>query len=608
MLDAKTNRLYYDKLLKAPEGYEFDHAITTSYSLDLEAILLVPIALFYSADFDFNLNNTRDDLIEALTKASECITIFCQRGKIRVPQPYNKLIAFWEKGIHQIQMPHYNQSFHPKIWLIRYVPLDKKKPVFYRFICTSRNLTFSRDWDMAISSEGTVDKKKAGENSSIIDMLKYLDKHHKNKIPKAFFREVPKIRFDFPKNFSSIAFHPIGISDQHLNPVTAQVAVQDERLIVSPFLKTETIQLLRQKARKLMLFSSEFELSQLAPSLLDLIEDKYMFSPFVEEAEKLDTLSEADEIPMNQNLHAKLFIDRKGRNISWFLGSANATQPASKGNIEFMVELKTTSKSLSPDRIQEQFLSTVDGGIALFEPYTGSTSHVPKSEIILEQHLRKLTHQISAIRFTGAAVENANKQYDLVIQVPETSIKLPEGISARIRPLPEKNRAAVLLLFGQPEVIREFQDYAEVELSPYIVIELWEEEIMLQQFVLDMKIELNDSRLNKIFSSIINSKKRFLNYLFFLMSEETPDVHEDESNGKLPALKGHNLVTESKFFADVPLYEKLLFTASRQKPRLHDIHKLVKKVEYERDENGDEIISDEFLKMWKVFFEYADKK
>jgi hypothetical protein len=607
MLDAKKNRLYYDKLLKAPEGYEFDHAVTTSYSLDLEAILLVPIALFYSADFDFDLNKTRDDLIEALTKASERITIFCQRGKIRVPQPYNKLIAFWEKGIHQIQMPKYNQSFHPKIWLIRYVPLNKKNPVFYRFICTSRNLTFSRDWDIAISSEGTVDKKLSGENNSILDMLKYLDSYHKNKIPKTFFKEISKIRFDFPKNFSGITFHPIGISDQYANPVTAQAAIQDERLVVSPFLKTETIQHLSQKAKRLMLFSSEFELSQLAPALLDQIEYKYRFSPFVEDAEKMSTLSESHEIPMNQNLHAKLFIDRKGKNSSWFLGSANATQPASKGNIEFMVELKTTSKNLSPAKIQEQFLSTVDGGIALFEPYTGSTSHVPDNEIILEQQLRKLTHEISAIQFTGEAIENTNQRFDLIIQVPESSIQLPAGITARIRPLPEKNRAAVSLSLGQAEIIQEFQDYADVDLSHYIVIELWKNTTLRESFVLDMKIELSDSRLNKIFSSIINCKKRFLNYLFFLMSGETPDVHENELEEKL-ATKGLNMGTDSKFFADTPLYEKLLYTASRQKSKLLDINKLVTKIKSEKDENGDEIVSDEFLKMWKVFFEYAEKK
>ncbi len=55
MLDAKNNRLYYDALLKAPDGYSFNHAVTTTYSLDLDAILLVPVALFFSADFD----NTR---------------------------------------------------------------------------------------------------------------------------------------------------------------------------------------------------------------------------------------------------------------------------------------------------------------------------------------------------------------------------------------------------------------------------------------------------------------------------------------------------------------------------------------------------------------------
>ena len=86
MLDAKNNRLYYDALLKPPVGYTFSHAVTTTYSLDLEAILLVPIALFFSGDFDLNAQQNRDDFIESLTKASDHISIFCSfvKSKIRI--------------------------------------------------------------------------------------------------------------------------------------------------------------------------------------------------------------------------------------------------------------------------------------------------------------------------------------------------------------------------------------------------------------------------------------------------------------------------------------------------------------------------------------------
>jgi hypothetical protein len=606
VLDAKNNRLYYDALLKAPVGYTFKHAVTTTYSLDLEAILLVPIALFFSADFDFNAQQNRDDLIESLTKASDHISIFCQRGKIKVPTPYNKLIAFWEKGIHQVQMPQYDQSFHPKIWIIRYLPDEKKAPAFYRFLCTSRNLTASRDWDLAVSAEGYVESENNGENSGITEMLSWLDKQKGKVIPVDFFKELPKVKFDVPSPFTAIDFHPIGISPKRENPMIKEQIKQDERLVVSPFLKEDTLNRLLGKSHQLYLFSTNYELSQISSSFLQRIAPVFQFSPFIEDAEKLESMSESDEIPMGQNLHAKLFIDRKGRNITWYLGSANATKPASLGNIEFMVQLQTTNKAMGPTPIKEQFTESMQSGISLFGKYEGESTETDQSEIIREQEIRKLIHSLSGIEFKGKAEQNIEKLYDLTIFIPQSDIALPQGIEVKIKPLPEKQRASVKFDSNFSQEIKDFTGYEEVELSPYLIIEIWEKNKLQHQFVLDMKIELDSNRLNRIFTSIINSKSRFLNYLFFLMSAETPDMPDDER--EVSRNKGGSYGDEIAFFANTPVYEKLMYTASRNSKKLSSINKLVERLKNEEYEHGEQIITKEFLTMWEVFHSFSQRK
>src|SRR5688500_13815652 len=149
MLHPSNDRLNFGHSLRPIEGYELDYAVGTTYSLDLEAMMFLPVSLFFGEDLKIE-THCSNELITALTQVPVKVQIFCQRGKIATPYFYHNILAFWENSIEQIQMEEYNQSFHPKIWLLRYIPKDKKESVKYRFICSSRNLTKSNDWDLAI--------------------------------------------------------------------------------------------------------------------------------------------------------------------------------------------------------------------------------------------------------------------------------------------------------------------------------------------------------------------------------------------------------------------------------------------------------------------------
>ena len=88
MLHPKSNRIDYGNQLIPPEGYHLDRAIGTTYSLDLEALMVLPVALFYSQPLDGDPSSLRYDMLEAITKAAEKITIYCQKGQIKVPHKF----------------------------------------------------------------------------------------------------------------------------------------------------------------------------------------------------------------------------------------------------------------------------------------------------------------------------------------------------------------------------------------------------------------------------------------------------------------------------------------------------------------------------------------
>lgn len=601
MLDAKNNRLDYGASLKPPMGYDLDFAVTTTYTLDLEAILLIPVALFFSGDLDFNPKDIREDVLEALTNASKHLAIFCQRGKIKVPQPYNPLMAYWEKGIHQIQMPNYDQSFHPKIWIIRYVPKNKKVTAKYRFISTSRNLTFSRDWDMAITTDGEINKNIKDKNTGIINFLHYLKAVSGTTIPDVFFKELPKVVFDVPDGFTQIDFHPIGkLKKKYTNPITSKSEKQDYRLVVSPFLDKTTLDYFVGSSKQFSLFSSEFELSSLTKTVLTTIQKKYCFNPFIEDAESIEELSEPNEIPMSQCLHAKLFIDKKANDISWYIGSANASKPASERNIEFMVELKTNNSSMGPQQMEKKLSTALDSSINLFEPFDGQEREILEAEKIKEQQVRRIIHELSDISIIGKATKNELGVYDLEIVIPKIDLKLPDDITIKIKPLPEKTLQGIEIIIEEEQLITDFKNYDETQLSPFIIIEIERDFLIEKRFVLDMKIDLESNRYNKIFSAIINNRSRFLNYLSFLLSEETPEKLNEESN-EANRLKVNGMDSSIAFFDGTPIYEKLMITSSRNPERLVKINGLIERLKGEKETNGTDIITAEFEELWNVF-------
>ena len=611
MLHPKNNRIDYGEQLIPPDGYELAHAIGTSYSLDLEALMILPVALFYAQKLDGNPDELRYDMLDAITKAADKITVYYQNGQLKVPQKYHHLMAYWEKGIEPVTMPNHVSSFHPKVWVIRYE--SKGQLPKYRVLITSRNLTFARDWDMAFSTDGNVSDKEQPKNKPLVHFLQFLNTTGKKKIPASFFTDLMKVKFDIPDKFESFKFVPIGIQNpetqkQYINPLTSAKAAWDEMLIISPFVDKTTLDTLYQSInKKPYLLSRKEELDGVAEDTLSLF-NCWQFSKFFQEAEYFQELEEDGIIPVSQNLHAKLFVAMNENIPFWYLGSANCSDPAQERNVEFMVELKVSN--ITGLKTKDIFNALTDPnkteGITLFTPYEFSARVNVEEQQRIDLAIRKIKYDLTRMPLKGKAeLIEGGTAYNLSIEINATEFNLPTDFQIKVKPLPEHKKAGVVLKTKTINVIRDFTGYAETALSIFLEFEISKENIAYSRFLLPMEIELPESRLNKIFTSIINSREKFLKYLTFILTgEETDLIGNSNSAKQKPSASG----SDSWAFTGTPVYEKLLIAASRYPEKLKSIDALIQHLKAESVEVEETIITAEFESFWQVFQTFMKNK
>jgi len=611
MLHPKHNRIDYGDQLIPPDGYELAYAVGTSYTLDLEALMILPVALFYAQKLDGNADELRYDMLDAITKAADKITVYYQNGQLKVPNKYHHLMAYWEKGIQPVTMPHYASSFHPKVWVIRYE--SKGLVPKYRVLVTSRNLTFARDWDVAFATDGEVSEKEQSKNKPLVHFLQYLNTTGKKTIPANFLTDLLKVKFDLPEKFDAFKFIPIGITNfetekTYFNPITAAKANWDEMLIVSPFIDKTTLNSIYEATKKTpYLLSTKEELDSVDEEILNL-SDCWQFNTYFEDAEFNHEFEDGVTEPLPQNLHAKLFVAMQNRTPFWFLGSANCTAPAQGRNIEFMVELKAGNGAGL--KTKDIFKALTDPekseGITLFTPYTYESRSFAEEQKNIELDIRKIKYDLTKLPIKGTAelIENGTA-YNLSIQIDATGLTLPNGFEVKVKPLPENQKEGLNI---KPEIINiidNFGGYAETILSIFLVFEIEKDDHVHSQFLMPMEIELPSSRLNKIFSAIIDSREKFLKYLTFLLTGEETDLI---SNANVKKSNAASNITDVSGFAGTPIYEKLLIASSRFPDKLKSIDNLIQRLKEETTELDEPIITAEFEGFWNIFQTFIKNK
>jgi len=602
LLDPKKNRLDYGTLLMPPDRYALTHAVATTYSLDLFTLLAIPVALFYSKVLDGRFEDDRFDVLESIQKTAGILSIYCQKGKIKVPRKFNWLFAYLEDAIHEVVPKDHVSSFHPKIWLLRF---HKAQQVIYRLIVLSRNLTFDRSWDLAMHVDGVLTQQVHTGNLPLVDFMRYLFKVKRPAGASTILNELGYVNFETPEGFKRLTLHPIGIDgyQTYKNPVGERLF--DKLLIISPFVDTTTLKKMHQNclANK-MLVSREEELQKIPPSVLDGFQSHFLSRRIVD-GENFEDLDESDLEPRRQQLHAKLFVGVHGGCSHWFLGSANCTDPAFTRNIEFMLGLEGESKMVGPEAVLSSLMNS-DGNSVIFEPYEPvNVNPEPPEAQNTRELIRRLEYDLVNTSLTGKVLPRKNTQnFDLHLVIDTRKTSWVKEITVRLAPLNAAKNSCIIM----PGILNElsYENLSEVELSIFAVIDIFHKGHMAASFIVKMQVAFPETRKDKILKNLIASRETFYKYLNFIISDNPyhADTIISNSNGDRDSNQG----IYGPSFAELPIFEHLLLTASRAPSKLKSIDKLIQRLKDEDGNDADRIIPEEFITLWNEFRQLAGIK
>ncbi|MBK5959512.1 hypothetical protein CCR97_15050 [Rhodoplanes elegans] len=334
-------RTLYGANLQPPAGYVFDAAIATTFSLDFETALAVPVslALFAAENRDDILTHPLA-LLEGAERIAGRLLVFTDAGHIQAhARPHSRLCSLLERIIVEVAAPN-NGAFHPKMWALRFKPVRADEPVRLRLLVLSRNLTRDRSWDIALTLDGVVAKRPQALNRPLVEFMRRLPDLATAGLPdgaralaEEFAEDVRRTDWSLPDPFEDISFAVNGLGGKPWRPDPCV------RLgVISPFCDDKALSMLADLAgaNRPILIGRSDELALMPATTLD----RFSRVAVLDEMAATEDGEEMEPTAL-QGLHAKAYIAERGWDTAITVGSGNATQPAflSGSNVEIFATL-----------------------------------------------------------------------------------------------------------------------------------------------------------------------------------------------------------------------------------------------------------------------------
>jgi len=608
MLNTDNDRLDYGAELAPPDGFLLDAAVATTYSLDLNALLAVPIALCFNNSLEGDLSGEKLALLETMTQLKDRLKVFYQKGNIHYPEKFNRLFTLLEPCLEAV-VPAGGafSSFHPKLWLLRFVDGSdaKRSAVKYRLVVLSRNLTFDRSWDIALSLDGQLDRrltdtKQCSWKALFHDLLSQCDDFAST---NTLLRELPQIDWKSPKPFTQVLLRAGG--PEYGSPVSSTVALS-QLLVVSPFIKSQggDIVGLQQlagvnncEALKKILCSRAEELNAIGPEALSGW-DCYAINPAVVDGEETLALNEGgrDE-SQQQNLHAKMVVREYGDNCDWIIGSANATSAAlgvgdkPPRNTEVMVTLSGRKRVMRPRRLLEEWK---EQGLFIAHEFEAVE---PDDAETLVPALRKLKHLLVEADWSlNANLRADGEGYDVVLEHTVNLEAIPPEAKVTISQLVLPGSYE---LSSQPDELFKWKKATISQLTAFVVVDIniAKEELKKSSrsvISAELTIEGGDRRQQDLLQSLVDSPEKIINYVRLLLHPQPNKTQwlafepgdRDETQQALSALLS----------MDEPLFEQLMIASARYPQVIIRIQHLMQRLQASEVE-----IPKELNQLWSHF-------
>lgn len=621
MLEPQGRLLLLDAL-RPPAGFVLDRAIGTTYTLDLAALLTAPVG-FALLDREARDGRPVTDpvaLLDAVRRYADRIHVFCQAGAIAIPPAYKSLLSYLEDSIHEVIPPAPEAIFHPKVWVIRY-RAAVGDDVRYRLLNLSRNLTFDRSWDTILQLDGAPGSLGWDANKPLAAFLRALPQMGREAVSpaivadiEAMAEELMKIRFELPPPFAAYLFSPLGLDGSTVLPFPRNA---DRVLAVSPFLTGGFLaRMARGRAGRDVLVSRPESFDAVGGDALQRFTDTYVLSgdaSGVDEGRAPDgsatqpvTTGPGVEL---RGLHAKLFLFETGDDVRVFTGSANATDAAFGGNVEFLVELRGKKALIGIDKTLGD--ASREGPVSLrslLESYRPLSDGplAPTAVEALERELDTARRYLAAFTFEALVTPEAGTdRYALTLAgVLDRSIPEPDwaGIRVLCRPLTIEAAYAVEVTphDGRIEVPFGFRSFQAI--TSFFTIELEGRvdgvDVRLATLVNARLIGAPRDRRERLLVELLRNRGDLLRFLLLLLGGDPESAGELELG---PDTVAKILLGEETADSHAPeflnLFEPMVRALAKDPARLDEIDRLVSDLQRTRD--GRELLPSDWAAIWE---------
>ena len=565
VFDLANDRLSYSELLRPDAGYTLDFAVGMTYSLDLEALLGVPVSLGLLDEADES--NLRSPLyvLEAIRKSADRIALFCNAGGIKLPDKIQSVYSLLENSVFQVKLTK-TSNFHPKIWVLKYS--QNGEGSYIKLLVMSRNLTFDSSIDISAALQGPIGEEESEKNRPLADFLRYVAHFaDSKKRPQvlALADDVLKVAaFEVEAPFEDYDFFPIGIPGYSGStfPLFGQ---KSDLFAVSPFLSDETVQKMTQFKGNKRLVTRK---SSVTPAVMEAFDHVYVTK---------DVLSD-NEYGAQQDIHAKIYYTTTRMANYLYLGSANASQNAFYKNIECLLRLRYKLYSVGFWRFADDF--------------------VPKENCPYEE-LTEVPEQ--------QAEDSRKKELDKALKEAVYALKravvIQDGnrysVTVDARPLKTTERIMIAPL-QRPDLVRPMEERLQFsgmllkELSEFYVLSIDSQKLITKVATRDMPKD----RDQEIYRSIIDSKAKFMSYLSFVLSGDLSEGANEMADLQEAMLQANGNAFGGQISA--ALYEQMLRVFHQNPSKLKGISDMIRRLD-------PDVVGEEFLDMYRQF-EAAAKK
>ncbi|REE04248.1 phospholipase D-like domain-containing protein [Citricoccus muralis] len=623
MLHPESTVLLTDAL-RPPVGFRLDHAVVTTYTLNLTALLIAPMT-FSLGDVDSADALAAGDpvrLLDAVQRHVEHTTVFVQTAGIHVPASHSRIHTFLEDSIHEVLPPNEGHLFHPKLWAVRFA--DDAGALHHRVIVASRNLTLDNSWDTVLvldeDPDGTIPAAPAADAVAALPTMAL------DPLPEAraaavadLARTLRAVTLAAPEPFTGGSLLPLGLDDDRPWPFSAD---PERVLAISPFVSAETLKSIRGTSSEAILVSRAEAMDLLGRRQLDGWSTRVLHRAAEEGDDDQSSLRAVDEftaitdtpdgadesgavaVIRLDGLHAKtVVLDLPGGQSMVVTGSANLTGQAWSGGMEMNAVLTGPTATCGVHAVLGQGRESL-GLDAILQPYTpqheaGTTDPAIATSYRLEQFHRELARQRPELVVTELDEDRVEARL---------SLTMPDDGPGQTR----------VWLTTVPAQVRDLApeqswEVAPVNVTPYLAVETTAGEgegRVTRRCILMMRLRGDTAdRRGAVLAALLSNQSAVLRYLALLLGLDPLQAESAPLEDVMTVTEQLDAAGDGGAGPQLPpivLFEPLVRAAGRDPQAMASVARQV--AELREMPGAQDLVAPEFLQMWDVVLRVAQKR